>query len=52
MTMEEEIEKLNARIEKYREAGRQKEVEMYEDQVVLLERKLKKENETIKPHPA
>lgn len=50
--IEKEIEKLLPSIEKYRAAGRMREAEAYEDKVVLLQRKLKKEKEKIKPHPA
>jgi hypothetical protein len=52
MSLEEQIESTQRRLEKYRDAGRVREVEMMEDELVLLKRKWKKEKEKIKPHPA
>lgn len=47
---QEEIDALNSRIERLRGVGR--DFSREEEKLILLKRKLKKEENEIKPHPA
>lgn len=52
MDYEAEIKKLEADVERYRGAGREKEAERKEEKMVQLQRKWDKEKKVVKPHPA
>ena len=51
-TTQEKIKQAEDSIEKSLERGDEAGVEKYEDRLVELKRKLKKEEEEIKPHPS
>ena len=52
MDYEAEIKNLEADVERYRGAGREKEAERKEEKMVQLQRKWDKEKKIAKPHPA
>ena len=52
MSTQEKLDKARQNLEKYIEQGDAKYIDKQEEEVIKLERKLKKEEKEIKPHPA
>ena len=46
------LEAYQIELNKAREEGQEAQIELYEDKVLELKRKLKKEETVIKPHPS